>query len=149
MKKVLVVDDSESIVNLISIKLSNEGYEVVKAYDGEEALDKAKIERPDLILLDVMMPKIDGKEVCRRLKADPEFSSTPIVMLTAVGEFEEQLKGLELGADEYLTKPFDPGQLAKVVKYLLEGGERPPALLDKDKKEKKLRTIIGIMHPKE
>ncbi|MCL5291852.1 MAG: response regulator [Actinobacteria bacterium] len=148
-KKILVVDDSTSIVNLITVKLAKEGYEVIQAFNGEEALEKAYEERPDLILLDVMMPRLDGKEVCARIKSDPSMAATPIVMLTAVGEFEEQLKGLETGADEYMTKPFDPGQLAAVVRYFLEGGERPLALLEKDKKEKKLRTIIGIMHPKE
>ncbi|MHB0976957.1 MAG: response regulator transcription factor [Candidatus Aquicultorales bacterium] len=147
--KVLVVDDEPAIVNLISVKLEKEGYQVVKAFDGEEALEQVALERPDLVLLDMMMPKLDGKGVCAKIKADPHTADLPVIMLTAVGEFEAQLDGLEVGADEYLTKPFDPGQLAEVVRYFLEGGERPSVLTDKAKKENKLRTIIGIMRPKQ
>lgn len=145
-EKVLVVDDEPSIVNLVSVKLSHEGYRVVSARDGEEALEKVRSERPDLVLLDVMMPKLDGKEVCMRLKRDPATKDIPVVMLTAAGEFGEQLKGLELGADEYMTKPFDPKHLVQVVAYMLEGGERPEVLLRKKARERQLKTIIGIMH---
>lgn len=148
-KKVLVVDDEVSIVNLISVKLEKEGYQVVKAFDGEQALDEASNHLPDIILLDVMMPKLNGREVCRRLKSNPQLKDTPVIMLTAVGEYEEQLKAMEAGADEYITKPFNPAQLAEAVRFFLEGGERPEILMSKMKKEKKLRTIIGIMHPKE
>lgn len=143
-KKILVVDDEPSIVKLVSVKLEKEGYELYTAYDGEEALSKVRDVNPDLIVLDVMMPKLDGRQVCARIKGNPETKQIPIIMLTAVGQFEEQLKGMEAGADEYVTKPFSPEALAKTVAEVL----KKDAGFEKHRtgQERKLKTIIGIMH---
>jgi DNA-binding response OmpR family regulator len=144
-KKVLVVDDEPSIVRLIQVKLVKEGFEVLTAFNGEEALEKARSEKPDLILLDVMMPKMSGHTVCAELKKDTVLKTIPVIMLTAVGEFEQQLKGLQLGAAEYLTKPFNPKQLVELVRYLLEKGRTPDFVRQKERKERRLKTIVEIM----
>jgi DNA-binding response OmpR family regulator len=144
-KKVLVVDDEPSIVRLIQVKLIKEGFEVITAFNGQEALEKARSERPDLILLDVMMPKMSGHKVCAELKKDTVLKTIPVIMLTAVGEFEQQLKGLQLGAAEYLTKPFNPKQLVELVKYLLEEGRTPDFIRQKERKERRLKAIVEIM----
>ncbi len=113
MAKILVVDDEASIVNIISFNLKKEGYEVVTAEDGEMALDMAKSEKPDLILLDIMMPKMDGYEVCRKIRKDSE---VPIIMLTARADEVDKVIGLEMGADDYVTKPFGNRELIARVK---------------------------------
>ena len=102
-KKVLVVDDEKSIVEILKLNLTNEGYTVFEAYDGDEALSMAKRVDPDLILLDVMLPKMDGFTVCRKIR---EKSTVPILMITAREEEVDKVLGLELGADDYITKPF-------------------------------------------
>jgi len=117
VKKVLVVDDEPAIANLARIKLTNEGFDVTTAYNGEEALEMVAAEPPDVIVLDVMMPGIDGWEVASRLKADPETEHIPILMLTALGVGEESLPG-SVNIDEYYTKPFEPAKLAKIVRRL-------------------------------
>jgi DNA-binding response OmpR family regulator len=104
--KILVIDDEEDILELLRFNLTKEGYQVCSASTGEEALSLARSERPDLALLDLMLPGIDGLEVARRLKADPLTRSMPIVMLTAKGEETDIVTGLELGAEDYITKPF-------------------------------------------
>lgn len=144
-KKVLVVDDEPSIVKLVQVKLVKEGFEVVTAFNGQEALEKARNERPDLILLDVMMPKMSGHDVCAELKKDTTLKNIPVIMLTAVGEFEQQLKGLEIGAVEYITKPFNPKQLVELIRYLLEKGKTSDFIKQKERKERKLKTIVEIM----
>jgi len=117
-EKILVVDDSKVNVKMLDEYL-RDGYEVVKAYSGEEALRKVKDNPPDLILLDIMMPGIDGYEVCERLKADPRTSFIPIVMVTSLEKEEERIKGLELGAEDYIVKPFSPGELRARVRRVL------------------------------
>ena len=112
-KKVLIVDDEKNIVEIIAFNLKKEGYEVLKACDGEEGLEKVFSEDPDLILLDIMMPKLDGYEVCRRIR---EKKNTPIIMLTARAEEVDKVLGLELGADDYVTKPFGVRELMARVK---------------------------------
>lgn len=112
-QKVLIVDDEKAIVDILSFNLKKEGYEVVTAYDGEEGYDKALKEVPDLILLDIMMPKLDGLQVCRKLR---EKINTPIIMLTARAEEVDKVLGLELGADDYVTKPFSVRELMARVK---------------------------------
>jgi two-component system cell cycle response regulator len=124
-QKVLVVDDSRVNVKMLEEYLKDE-YEVLKAYSGEEALNKVKDNSPDLILLDIMMPGIDGYEVCERLKADPETSFIPIVMVTSLEKEEQKIKGLELGAEDYIVKPFSPGELlARVERVLSRPGMAP------------------------
>jgi DNA-binding response OmpR family regulator len=113
---VLVVDDEKNIVQLARLYLSKEGYQVEAAYDGAQALEKARAVRPDLIILDVMMPEMDGLSVCRELR---KTSNVPIIILTARGDDVDRVVGLELGADDYVTKPFNPRELVARVKAVL------------------------------
>lgn len=112
-KKILVVDDEKAIADIIKFNLKKEGYDVITANDGEEGILKAFTENPDLILLDIMMPKVDGYEVCKKVR---EKFSTPIIMLTARAEEVDKVLGLELGADDYVTKPFGIRELMARVK---------------------------------
>jgi two-component system alkaline phosphatase synthesis response regulator PhoP len=124
-KRVLVVDDDEKTVELVKLYLNRDGYRVLTAYDGIEALRLAREGHPDLIVLDLMLPGIDGLEVCRTLRAE---SDVPIIMLTARTTDQDKLTGLELGADDYVTKPFSPRELAARVRAVLRRlpGERGP-----------------------
>ena len=117
--KILVVDDNLSNVKMLRDRLRAAGYEVVEAYDGEEALEKVEEESPDLILLDVMMPKMDGFEVCRRLKDDERTAFIPVVIVTALTDRADRIRGVEAGADDFLTKPVDHTELSVRVKSLL------------------------------
>ncbi len=119
-RKILVVDDEKPIVDLISFNLKKEGHEIIEAHDGEEAYNLALSEKPDLILLDVMLPKMDGFTVCRKLR---EKISTPIIMITAKEEEVDKVLGLELGADDYMTKPFGIRELIARVKANLRRTE--------------------------
>ncbi len=113
--KILVVDDEPPIVRLMEFILARQGHEMLVAVNGEEALEKVRAESPDLILLDIMMPRIDGYEVARTLRADPTHGDIPIIMLSAKAQEEDIRKGLEVGVNEYITKPFSPDYLVKVV----------------------------------
>jgi len=115
-KRVLVVDDDEKTVELVKLYLNRDGYRVLTAYDGIEALRLAREGHPDLIVLDLMLPGIDGLEVCRTLRAE---SDVPIIMLTAKTTDQDKLTGLKLGADDYVTKPFSPRELAARVRAVL------------------------------
>jgi DNA-binding response OmpR family regulator len=118
-KKILIVDDEKDIVETLKFILESEGFDCIVAYDGEEALNLAKNESPDLIVLDVMLPKINGYKVCRLLKFDTKYKHIPILMVTARTQEEDKIIGEETGADEYVTKPFDIETLTKLVnKYL-------------------------------
>ena len=117
--RILIVDDNPTNVKVLKTRLAAEGYEVITAGDGEEGLSVAREQVPDLILLDVMMPKLDGVEVCRRLRADPAFPFTPIIMVTAMTDPKDVVAGLEAGGDEYLTKPVDHAALAARVRSML------------------------------
>lgn len=117
--KILVVDDIPINIELQKAYLSIAGYEVLEARDGEEALRKVEEERPDLIILDIMMPKVSGFEVCRRLKNDPQTCFIPVVMVTALKEMEDKIKGIEAGADDFISKPFNKTELLARVKSLL------------------------------
>ncbi|HHV99403.1 MAG TPA: response regulator transcription factor [Clostridiaceae bacterium] len=112
-KKVLIVDDEKNIVDILKFNLKKEGFETIEAYDGEQGLEMALNQNPDLVLLDVMLPKMDGFEVCRKVR---QSSSVPILMLTAKEEEVDKVLGLELGADDYITKPFSPRELMARVK---------------------------------
>ena len=117
--RILIVDDNATNVKVLQTRLVAEGYEVITAADGEAGLAAARQQAPDLILLDVMMPKLDGFEVCRRLRADAEFPFTPIIMVTAMADSKDVVAGLEAGGDEYLTKPVDHAALAARVRSML------------------------------
>ena len=114
-EKILVVDDDTNICELLRLYLTKEGYQVTTANDGEEGLEKFNQLKPDMVLLDVMMPRMDGLEVCRRIR---KLGNTPVMMLTAKGEIEDRIIGLELGADDYLIKPFSPRELVARVRAL-------------------------------
>ena len=118
-KRILVVDDEMYIVNILDFTLGSEGFKVVSAANGEEALRKSMEIAPDLIVLDVMMPKIDGYEVCRALKAKDETKHIPVILLTAKDRDADREKGREVGADLYMTKPFSPTRLLEEVRALL------------------------------
>ncbi|MDM0035764.1 response regulator [Variovorax sp. J22P271] len=117
--RILIVDDNATNVKILQARLGSEGYEVVSAADGEEGLAAARTLAPDLILLDLMMPKVDGIEVCKRLRADPGFPFTPIIIVTAMTDLKDVVAGLEAGGDEYLTKPVDHAALAARVRSML------------------------------
>jgi two-component system OmpR family response regulator len=119
-KKILVVDDERKIVDIVKAYLEKEGFRVAVAYDGKAALDMAKSQAPDLIVLDLMLPEISGWDVCRTLRAE---SNVPIIMLTARDEDTDKIVGLELGADDYVTKPFNPKELVSRVKAVLRRAE--------------------------
>lgn len=120
--RVLAVDDDPVILRLLQVNLAMEGYEIALAADGEEALRRARSFRPDLVLLDVMMPKKDGWQVCAELRADPELRDVPIVFLSARAQDADLRRGTELGADAYVTKPFDPLDLLELVEELTARG---------------------------
>ena len=124
MPKILVVDDEPDAVELIKFNLKGAGYEVLTAGDGDEALKKARSVLPDLIVLDVMLPEVDGLEVCKILRRDQRVSATPILMLTAKAAEIDRVLGFELGADDYVTKPFSPRELILRVKRLLGRGQQ-------------------------
>lgn len=118
-KKVLIADDEQNIVISLEFLLRREGFEVFVASDGEEALIKLRAEKPDLVLLDVMMPKMNGFDVCQAIRADPDLAGMRVLMLTAKGREAEVSKGLGLGADAYMTKPFSTKELVVQVRALL------------------------------
>jgi two-component system phosphate regulon response regulator PhoB len=141
-ERILVVDDEEDILELIRFHLTREGYQLTLAATGEEALKKAKHETFDLIVLDLMLPGLDGLEVAKALKADARTKGVPIVMLTAKGEDADVVSGLEIGADDYITKPFSPRVLTARVKAVLR--RRSRAALD----DTKIITIHELeIHP--
>jgi two-component system, OmpR family, alkaline phosphatase synthesis response regulator PhoP len=125
-ERILIVDDEEDILELVSYHLARDGYQLVLAKTGEEALRKAKNEKFDLIVLDLMLPGVDGLEVTKALRADANARSVPIVMLTARGEDADVVTGLELGADDYVTKPFSPRVLSARVKAVLRRRSAEP-----------------------
>jgi DNA-binding response OmpR family regulator len=138
-QRILAVDDEERIVRLLEIRLGALGYDVVPAHDGEAALRRVAEETPDLVLLDVLMPKMDGFEVLRRLKSDPETAGIPVIMLTARGQFDDLAHGYGEGAHWYFHKPFDVGELEQFVARLI-GPAEPEALND----EWRLPALCGI-----
>ena len=115
-QKILIVDDDQNICELLRLYLAKEGYETLIAHDGEKALELFEQNKPNMVLLDVMMPKMDGWEVCRRIRAQ---ANTPIIMLTAKGETFDKVLGLELGADDYVVKPFDSKEVVARIKAVL------------------------------
>ncbi len=118
-KRILLVDDEEDLRKMLRFRLEATNYDVIEAADGQEGLNKARSERPDLIILDLMLPKIDGFKVCRMLKFDEKYKAIPIVMFTARAQKQDQELGKEMGADAYVTKPFDPEILLGKIKELI------------------------------
>ena len=118
-KKILLVDDEPNITKLLSMRLKSSGYEVLTASDGAEGLEKARSQNPDLIILDLMMPKMEGYEVCRLLKFDEKYKHIPIIISSAKSTDEDRHLGEKVGADDYLSKPYDPEDLLqKINKYI-------------------------------
>ena len=143
MTKVLVVDDEAPIRLLCRVNLEAEGMDVVEASDGETGLESAKAEQPDVVLLDVMMPGMDGWQVAERLVDDAETAEIPLVFLTARAELRDRARGLELGGVDYITKPFNPTELAKVVEGLLERVRRGERDALRREKIAELRKLLG------
>jgi two-component system, OmpR family, alkaline phosphatase synthesis response regulator PhoP len=160
MKKILLADDEKDIVEFLQYNLKQEGFDVITAYDGLETLEKIK-ETPDLILLDIMMPKMDGYEVCKKIRSTKGFEHTPIIFLTAKAGEVNEIKGLELGASDYIQKPISPRKLIARVKANLRGSVKDegkkssprvtigPLMIDKEKYEVSIEGKIKIFPRKE
>jgi phosphate regulon transcriptional regulator PhoB len=131
-EKILIVDDEKAIVDLISYNLEKEGFATIKAYDGESALELVKAVKPDLVILDLMLPGIRGLEVCKFIRKNPDTEALPIIMLTAKGDQVDKILGFEMGADDYITKPFNVRELIARVRAVLRRAEVRPGL---DKRE--------------
>jgi two-component system alkaline phosphatase synthesis response regulator PhoP len=119
MSKILIVDDEKDIVELVSYNLEKEGFKTVKAYDGEAALGLVRSGKPDLMILDLMLPKMNGLDVCKAIRRNPEMANLPIIMLTAKGDEIDKIIGLEIGADDYVTKPFSVKELIARIRTIL------------------------------
>ncbi|OGX29721.1 MAG: hypothetical protein A2705_03270 [Omnitrophica WOR_2 bacterium RIFCSPHIGHO2_01_FULL_52_10] len=123
-KRILLVDDEQDMIYAVQMQLEAGNFKVLTARDGQEGLDQARKEKPDLIILDLMLPRIDGYKVCRMLKFDEKYKDIPIIMYTARAQEADEKLGFEVGADAYLTKPFDPKKLLAKIKELLEKDRR-------------------------
>jgi len=141
-EKILVIDDDVDTLRLVGLMLQRQGYQISVANSGQQGLSKATEEHPDLILLDVMMPEMDGYEVARRLRGNPLTAATPILMFTANAQLNDKVSGFESGADDYLTKPTHPSELQTHVKALLE---RAPRKVDTGSLNQKKGTVIGVL----
>jgi phosphate regulon transcriptional regulator PhoB len=131
-KKILIVDDEKDIVDLIGYNLEKEGFTTIKAYDGESALKLVKAKRPDVVILDLMLPGIRGLEVCKFIRKNPDTETLPIIILTAKGDQVDKILGFEMGADDYITKPFNVRELIARVRAVLRRAEVRP---DSEKRE--------------
>ncbi len=117
-KKILIADDNENIRDALTYLLEDEGYELVLAVDGADTIRKVRELRPDILFLDIMMPEVNGYDVCRTIKNDPDLKRTYVIMLTAKGQVAEQERGREVGADEYIVKPFSPMEILTKIKNI-------------------------------
>jgi len=124
-KRILVVDDERHIVRLVQVNLERAGYDVLTAYDGIEALEKVKDEMPDMIVLDILMPRMDGWEVLKYLQADPRYRDIPVIFLTQLAQDADIFKGWASGCASYLTKPFDPREVLVYVERIFQSREEP------------------------
>ncbi|HAW50568.1 TPA: hypothetical protein DCX16_06440 [bacterium] len=136
--KILIIEDDEDMIHILKSILELEGYEISYAEDGEKGLLMVEEIIPDLIILDLILPKVDGNEVCRRIRKNTEFSGIPIIMLTAKGTTRDELEGIVDGADDYITKPFNPLDLIETIKYLLTTKE---AIDMEERKRKKINRL--------
>ena len=146
MKKILVVDDLQENVFMLKDRLEKEGHEVISAYDGKTAIDKALNELPDLILLDVMMPEISGIDVCQTLSVNPISSNIPIILVTAKSSAEDTKAGLEAGAFDYIKKPFNRVELIARVNSALKLSEAHKLLLESEQKNTFAATVVTTNH---
>jgi len=144
--KILIVDDTIDTVELLRKRLRSEGYETAEAYDGEECLSQVDAVNPDLIILDVMMPKLNGYEVCKRLKSDENTKYIPVLMLTAKSEVSDKIRGLDIGADDYLAKPFDYKELSARVRSLLKIKAAHEKLAEEEKSEALDQMMDEVAH---
>ena len=119
-KKILIIEDEKSLVEMLKMRFEREGYSVIASYDGKDGLDKAKKENPGLIILDLMLPVMDGYKICALLKKDSRYSKIPIIMFTAKAQDSDRELGMEMGADAYITKPFDAALLLAKIKELIK-----------------------------
>ncbi len=142
--RVLVVDDDELICDLVSETLNFEGFEVETAFSGEQALRMLGTLHPDLVLLDIMMSGIDGFEVCRQVLNNPDTRHIPIIFLTAKGQFEDELRGYEEGAFDYITKPFHPLTLAPTIRETLEAYNHQDL---EEKRQRRIEKLRGLLSP--
>jgi DNA-binding response OmpR family regulator len=142
MTRVLIIDDEAPIRLLCRVNLEAEGMEVIEAFDGEQGIELARTELPDVILLDVMMPRLDGWDVAQRLAADEPTNEIPIVFLTARAEVRDRARGLDIGGVEYVTKPFNPLELAPLIKDLLARIKRDGIDLLRGEKLAELRALV-------
>lgn len=141
MVKIMIVEDDPNIALITEMTLSRkDDFTIVKCTNGEEALERIEEEQPNLVLLDIMMPGIDGYEVCRQIKSSPKTKFISVILLSAKRELQDKLKGMELGADDYIVKPFNPDELLSRVKAQLRIRELEKELMDK----KKLETVVGM-----
>lgn len=145
-KKILVIDDEPMVIKMVTDALVGRGFMVVSAPNGYEGLIAARSERPDLILLDVVMPDLDGHEVLARLRKDDRTKDIPVIHLSAVGDFDKQLQAMQDGSADYITKPIKPAELADRVETFLDPTKRNQAARDAHAKTGKLRAITDIMH---
>ncbi|MBN2178706.1 MAG: phosphate regulon transcriptional regulator PhoB [Deltaproteobacteria bacterium] len=145
-RKILIVDDEKDIVDLISYNLEKEGFSTIKAYDGEWALTLVKEKKPDLMILDLMLPGIQGIDVCKLIRGSQEMSDLPIIMLTAKGDESDRILGLELGADDYITKPFSVRELIARVRTILRRTEERKERETKEPFSYKGLTIDHTFH---
>lgn len=144
--RILIADDSVDVVELLRKRLRHEGYETIEAYDGEECLVQAREGSPDLIILDVMMPKLDGYEVCRNLKSSRRTAYIPVLMLTARGEVESKVRGLGAGAQDYVAKPFNYAELSARIKSLLAAQAAREKLAQEEKFDALDQMMEGVVH---
>ncbi len=145
MKKVLIVDDAQSIVKILEVKFKNKGWEVRSAQNGLEALNVLKDFSPDIMFVDIMMPKMDGYQFSMNIKKEDKFKNIPLILITGVGQYEDQLKGLQSGIDEYITKPFDPDEVYQLACDFTDLNKKELLTKERNQKEAKLKTILEIM----
>ncbi len=145
-KKILVIDDEPMVIRMAEAALTSRGFTVVSAPNGYEGIIAARGQKPDLILLDVVMPDVDGYEVARRLRKDERTAHIPIIHLSAVGDYDKQLQAMEDGSMDYITKPIKPSELADRVEAFLDPTKHRTADAEAHAKTGKLRAITDIMH---
>lgn len=145
-KKILVIDDEPIVIRMATDALKARGFNVISAPNGYEGLLMARAEKPDLILLDVIMPDLDGHEVLARLRKDDRTKDIPVIHLSAVGDFDKQLDAMQHGSQDYITKPFVPSELAKRIETFLDPNRSGQAERDAHAKTGRLRAITDIMH---